>query len=116
MVSLMVWLGVLTVVSIVVVLALLMRGDRGGGDGLPHFRPGTRAFEAALTLGPLKAAIEQRRLEHEHEADPVRKERLQRELLYLVEQVPRLQAIVDAKDESPGRGYIGFDNLPADQD
>ncbi len=108
----MIWLGL----AIIVVVALVfgMRSaTRGAGAALP-FRPGSRAFEAALSLASLETAIEERKQSHEREPDPKRKDRLARELVYLEMQVPRLQGIVDSGDGSAGHGFVGFDNLPDD--
>jgi hypothetical protein len=100
--------------GIVALISVLMRS--GGGSGAPGagLRPGTRAWEASMTLDVLAKAIDDRRAELHVEADPAKKDRLGRELAFLEKQVPELQALVAANDGTPGRGYIGFDNLPPD--
>ncbi|MEP7124611.1 MAG: hypothetical protein ABJE95_27025 [Byssovorax sp.] len=105
----MIWIGV----GIAVLLALVVAVVVLGGSG-PAFKPGTRAFEAYLTLDPLVKTIASRKQELASETHEGKKDRLTREIAFLERQIPELQAIVDAKDSSPGRGYIGFDNLPKD--
>jgi hypothetical protein len=106
---------VLIVVVVVVVLAVIVGlvVVLGGGGG-PAFKPGTRAWEAQLTMDPLVKTIAARKAEAAGEASDRKKDRLSREIAFLERQIPELQAIIDAKDASPGRGYIGFDNLPKD--
>lgn len=77
-------------------------------------RPGTKAFEAALTIPLLEAAIDELKQAHAAEQNEARRERLARELVHLELQVPRLQALVASGDSSPGHGFIGFDRLPDD--
>jgi hypothetical protein len=79
-------------------------------------RPGTKAFEAALTLPLLEAAIEELKQAHAAAPDEKRRERLTRELVHLELQVPRLRVLVDSNDATPGHGFIGFDRLPDDPD
>jgi hypothetical protein len=93
----------------------MARGGAEGGGGMgAGLRVGTRAWEASMTLDPLTKCIASRRQELAQATDPARKDRLTRELAFLEKQVPELNAIVAANDGSPGRGYIGFDNLPSD--
>ena len=96
--------GLLVVVGLVVVL----------GGGGPAFKPGTRAWEAQLTMDPLVKCIASRKLELASETNDRKKDRLTREIAFMERQIPELQAIIDAKDASPGKGYIGFENLPSD--
>lgn len=106
---------VMIVVAFVVVLAIIVGlvVVLGGGGG-PAFKPGTRAWEAQLTMDPLVKTIASRKAEAAGEASDRKKDRLAREIAFLERQIPELQAIIDAKDASPGRGYIGFDSLPKD--
>ena len=98
--------GFVVVVGLVVVL----------GGGGPAFKPGTRAWEAQLTMDPLVKTIASRKQELATETDDRKKDRLQREITFLEMQIPELQTIIDARDASPGKGYIGFENLPSDRD
>jgi hypothetical protein len=107
-------LYVVVAIALCAVFFLIVRSKGGGGSGLPPFPPGTRAFEAFLTLDPLVKTIASRKAQLAAATDAARKDRLTREIAFLEKQVPELQAIVAARDTSPGRGYIGFDNLPAD--
>ena len=100
----MIWIGVGIAVLLVIVLAAVLLAKGG-----PAFKPGTRAFEASLTMGPLLGTIEARKQEMAGERNQRKQIRLAKEIAFLEKQVPELQAIIDAKDMSPGRGYIGFD-------
>jgi hypothetical protein len=101
-------------VFILVVVVFLLLGSNNGTAPGSRFPMGSRAWEAELTMGPLLAAIEQRRRELASTTDPVRRERLERQIKFLAAQVDDLQAIIDAKDTSPGKGYIGFEAPPED--
>ncbi|MFZ5443105.1 MAG: hypothetical protein ACOZQL_24065 [Myxococcota bacterium] len=79
-------------------------------------RPGTRAFEAALSLPLLEAAIEDLKQRHAAELDDKKRDRLARELVHLELQVPHLRMLIDTGDSAPGHGFIGFDRLPDDPD
>jgi hypothetical protein len=104
-------IGIGLAVVLVIIVGVVVLAGGGGG---PAFKPGTRAFEAYLTLDPLVKTIASRKQELANETNDRKKDRLSREIAFLEKQIPELQAIVDAKDASPGRGYIGFDNLPKD--
>ncbi len=106
----MIWIGI----GIAALLAVVVGAVVLGGGGGPAFKPGTRAFEAYLTLDPLVKCIASRKQELAVETNERKKDRLSREIAFMERQIPELQAIVDARDASPGRGYIGFDNLPKD--
>jgi hypothetical protein len=97
-------LGVVVLVVIVGFLLLLKGG--GGGRAL---KPGSRAWEASLTVGPLLGTIEARKLEMAGERNQRKQIRLTKEIAFLEKQVPELQAIIAANDGSPGRGYVGFE-------
>lgn len=106
--------GIIGAVVGMVVMGIIAAMRGGGGPGGGALRPGTRAWEASMTLDPLVKTIAGRRQELAVETDPKKKDRLARELAFLEQQIPVLEGIVAANDGSPGRGYIGFDNLPAD--
>ena len=107
---------VLIVVGVVVLLGIIIVGlilVLGGGGG-PAFKPGTRAWEASLTMDPLVKTIASRKQELAGETNQRKQIRLTKEIAFLEKQIPELQAIIDARDASPGKGYIGFENLPQD--
>lgn len=106
----MIW--ALIAVAVIGVVAFLATRGSGGSGGL---RPGTRGWEAQLTLDPLHKTIASRKAELRMVTDEQRRDRLSREIAFLEQQVPQLEALAAAKDASPGRGSIGFDNLPADK-
>jgi hypothetical protein len=109
----MIW-GLIGAVIGLVVVFLMRAGKGGGGGGVGGMRPGTRGWEAHLTLDPLTKTIASRKAELRMVTEEKRRDRLNREIAFLEQQVPQLEALVAAKDASPGRGCIGFDNLPAD--
>ena len=98
--------------AIGLVIVFFMRAGKGGGAG--GMGPGTRGWEAQLTLDPLQKTIASRKAELRMVTEEKRRDRLKREIAFLEAQVPQLEALVAAKDASPGKGFIGFDNLPAD--
>ncbi len=110
-------LGVVVLVFFMMVLVgggVVLFALRGTGAGGGSFAPGTRAFEAHLTLGPLGAAIDEARRELAASASrPEKRGRLERELRFLEDQKVELEAIVARGDTSPGKGYVGFTRLPA---
>ena len=108
---LLVGLVVVVVIALVVVRALGSSGPPGLGAGQ---RVGTRGWEAALTLDPLGKTIAARKQELASETDEQRRDRLTREIAFLEQQIPQLQALVAARDASPGLGYMGFKQLPPD--
>lgn len=76
-------------------------------------KPGTRAWEAKLTIDVLVKTVDQRLAELETaQVDQVPKKR--REIEFLAKQVDTLRAIIDSNDASPGRGYVGFDPYQGD--
>ena len=56
----------------------------------------------------LVATIAERNTRRNSETDPAKKARLDREIAFLMPQVEEHQAIIDAKDLSPGAGFVGF--------
>lgn len=100
----MIWIG-LGIAVLVVIGFLVLKGGGGG----PALKPGTRGWEASLTMGPLLGTIEARKQEMAGERNQRKQIRLGKEIAFLEKQIPELQALIDAKDPSPGRGYIGFD-------
>ncbi len=102
---------VLGLVVLVVIVVLVARS----GGGLPsRFPPGSRAFEAELTLGPLTLTIEQRKRDLAAVTDPGRRAKLEKQIAFLEAQVVENQKIMANNDLSPGRGYIGFTPPPED--
>jgi hypothetical protein len=65
-------------------------------------------------MGPLLLTIEQRTQELRATTDPARRSKLEKQIAFLSAQVDENQKIIDAKDVSPGRGYIGFTAPPED--
>jgi len=106
----MLWIGIASVVFVLLVAGVVWLRVTTPS----RFPLGTRAFEAEMTLEPLKAAIAHREQERAATADEKRSAKLLREIAYLERQVVDLQRIVDARDLSPGKGYIGFQAPPAD--
>ena len=101
---------VLGIVAVAAVVFFLRRGS----SGAPTFPPGTRAWEAQVTMEPLLGTIADRAVEHAMETDPVKKARLEKDIEFFKQQVVELQAVIDSKDLSPGQGYIGFKQPPRD--
>ena len=101
------------IVLVVIVGAVGFVSLSGRWSTLPvQFPAGTRAWEAELTMGPLRMAIEQRSKERDTTTDMVRRDKLDRQIKFLTDQVDQLQKIIDDRDISPGRGYIGFEAPP----
>ena len=75
------------------------------------FPPGSRAFEAYLTLDILANVVRDLHAERAT-ADPARQAAIERELAFYEEEARRLQAIVDARDVSPGQGYVSLRRPP----
>ncbi|MFT3708753.1 MAG: hypothetical protein QM817_13970 [Archangium sp.] len=101
-------------VVVIAVLFFLLRGSGGAPTLGAGQRVGTRGWEAALTLDPLHKTIALRRASLATATDEKAKDRLTREIAFLEAQIPELDALVAARDASPGLGYIGFKQLPPD--
>ncbi len=111
---------IVTVVAVLLVGYLVLgRGKGRGGSaqvagGLASkFKPGSKAWEAAMAMALIPDAIWSREKELP-KAAAARKERLQREIAFLQKQQGDLKAVILAMDESPGKGYIGLEQLPPD--
>ncbi len=76
-------------------------------------KPGTRAWEAKLTVDVLVKTIAQR-VEATRTVPADQLPRKLREIEFLSKQVDTLTASVDRNDGSPGRGYVGFDPYQGD--
>lgn len=99
------WIGVAVGVLVLGFVALMIWARATAPSRFPL---GSLAFEAELTLDPLTRTIASRRSELAA-APPERAAELRKEIVFLEEQVLEIQAIVDRRDPSPGRGYVGFD-------
>jgi hypothetical protein len=106
----MLWLFI-GIVVVVVIVAGVVAGLKSSGPP-SKFPPGTRAWEAELTMGPLMLAIQVRLSERDRTTDPDARAKLDRDIEFLSKQVDENQKIVDAGDLSPGRGYVGFQAPP----
>lgn len=102
-------LGVVAVVA-VGWFFLSSPGKGGGGGGLlggASFPPGTRAFEAEMSLKIISQMIEARERELLCTPDDAKKADLERQLSNLRKQAALHRATVDARDVSPGKMSIG---------
>ena len=89
-------------------------GSRTSNDpGLNEFPPGTRAFEAAMVMPALEAAIRTRRDQLEG-ADELRRVKLEEQIAFLEAQVEENRAATATNDLSPRKRYVGFASPPAD--
>jgi hypothetical protein len=89
-------------------------GARKSNDpGLNEFPPGTRAFEAAMVMPALEAAIRTRRDQLEG-ADELRRFKLEEQIAFLEAQVEQNRVAMATNDLSPGKGYVGFESPPED--
>jgi NADPH:quinone reductase-like Zn-dependent oxidoreductase len=70
--------------------------------------PGTRSWEASLTLDPLMSCQINRRIERARTTDQNLAALLDREIDFLEKQKQELIIIATSGDRSPGKGYIGF--------
>lgn len=78
---------------------------RGKQKRAPWFSPMPLAWEAQLTIPPL----EQRLSEKLHALDAHPSQDALAEVAFYTAQLRELRGIVDRRDPSPGRGYVGFD-------
>jgi hypothetical protein len=67
-----------------------------------HLKPGTRSWEAQMTLPALQAVIAARRAERGGVTDPARRGRLDRELAFLTDQRDELERVAASNDSAPG--------------
>lgn len=85
-------------------------GKGGGGGGLlagGSFPPGTRAFEAEMSLKIIVQMIEAREREVARTTDDAKKADLERQISNLRKQASQHRATVEARDVSPGKMSIG---------
>lgn len=73
-----------------------------------HLKPGTRSWEAQMTLPALRSVIASRRAERGGITDPERRGRLDREIAFLAAQRDELERVAASNDSAPGAGYVGF--------
>lgn len=80
--------------------------SRLAGKRAPSFSPGTIAFEAQLTIPPLEMRLREKlnALDPRHPSQDALGE-----VAFYTAQLYELRAIVERRDPSPGRGYIGYD-------
>lgn len=98
--------ALLAVVVVVVVVVALSRKKPSAGLGPSRFPPGTRAFEAELSLPLIARLVEARELALAS-ADPAERDTLTRQIENLRAQAAIHQATIDAEDVSPGKMSIG---------
>lgn len=100
---------ILVAVGLVVVVGLVWLFTRKPGqfgDGA-RFPPGTRAFEAEMSLEIIVQMLEAREVALRGEVDEEKKATLTRQIGNLRKQAAIHQATVDAGDVSPGKMSIG---------
>jgi len=98
------------VVALVFFLVLRGGGGGGGGGGFgagASFPPGTRAFEAEMSLRILAQMIDAREVEIARTTDEAKKADLTRQISNMRKQAEIHRATVAARDVSPGRMSIG---------
>lgn len=100
---------IIAVIVVGLFLAVVFLGKPTPGARFPV---GSKAWEAELTMTALLPAIEQRVTEKNATANEQRRKRLDFEIQFLSKQVDELQAVIDRRDTSPGKGYIGFKAPP----
>lgn len=102
---------VLVALGIAAVVAVLSSGKGGGGGGGllggASFPPGTRAFEAEMSLKIITQMIEAREVQLGRESDESKKATLSKQIDNLRKQAVLHRATVDARDVSPGKMSIG---------
>ena len=73
-----------------------------------HLQPGTRSWEAQMTLPALRAVINSRLAERRGVTDPTTRGRLDRGIAFPAAQGDGLGRVAASNDSSPGAGYVGF--------
>jgi len=96
-------LSILIAVAVLVVLVMVLSKNAPAST-----RPGTRAWEAKLTAELLDRVIVQRTAEQMEMQHAPKRERLDREIAFLKQQLAENQAVWASQDPSPGKGYVGF--------
>jgi hypothetical protein len=75
------------------------------------FPPGTRAFEAQMIMPAIEATLASLR-QLQAAAAGADLEKLRRQIAYLENEARKNQAIMAARDLSPGKGYVSYGSLP----
>lgn len=102
-------LGIAAVVAVGWFFLSSGKGGGGGGGllGGASFPPGTRAFEAEMSLKIITQMIEAREVQLGRESDESKKATLSKQIDNLRKQAVLHRATVDARDVSPGKMSIG---------
>jgi hypothetical protein len=102
-------LGVAAVVAVGWFFLSSGKGSGGGGGllGGASFPPGTRAFEAEMSLKIITQMIEAREVQLGRESDDAKKATLTKQIDNLRKQAVLHRATVEARDLSPGKMSIG---------
>lgn len=103
----MVW--IIVVAGVVVGLVGLVRYLAESVGPGARSKPGTLAWEAELTKGPLMTKIHILVMEKKQTTDPAKLAALEAEIDFLAKQVDELYRIEAQAAAIPGRGYVGFD-------
>jgi hypothetical protein len=93
-------IGLATMVVIIAIVAKLRPSPAWS-------KPGTRAWEAKLTMAVLVETIAQR-VEATKTVPIEQLPKKVREIEFLTQQVDTLANIIERNDASPGRGHVGF--------
>ncbi|CAN5460625.1 hypothetical protein BH11MYX1_BH11MYX1_44770 [soil metagenome] len=99
-------IGLATMVVIITIVAKLRPSPA-------WTKPGTRAWEAKLTMDVLVKTIAHR-VEETKTVPVAQLPKKIREIEFLTGQVDTLASIVERNDASPGRGYVGFEPYAGD--
>ncbi len=75
----------------------------------PSLKPGTRAWEAKLTVQLLERVLTRLAAERSAAQDPADQARREREIEFLRGQLREQQLIWGSEDPSPGKGYIQYE-------
>ncbi|MEO8703227.1 MAG: hypothetical protein ABI867_24485 [Kofleriaceae bacterium] len=70
--------------------------------------PGSRAWEADMNAKLLGDVIAARRADQAGAADAAARDRLEREIAFLTQQLDEARMVAASGDRSPGRGFVGF--------
>ena len=89
--------------ALVVVVLVLTRGPLP-----PSLQPGTRSWEARLTVDVLDRVISRLTSERVATLDPAEQARRDREIAFLREQRHEYQIVWGSEDPSPGKGCIEY--------
>ncbi|MBZ0121151.1 MAG: hypothetical protein IT378_15995 [Sandaracinaceae bacterium] len=101
------WILVMAGIALVLGVIWVFTRKPGHFGAGARFPPGTRAFEAEMSLGIIAKMLEAREVALLGNADDEKKATLTRQIANLRRQAEIHQATVDARDLSPGRMSIG---------